>query len=510
MKRTRLLLVCLILAVAILTPATAQEPETFARFVPEGAVFYATTQNFESVWRGIERSNFWAKLTRLNLWEGVDFGWYDDFRETFAESLGFEFSTENVMAVFGKEFAVALYIEAGEEHETGAKVELIFVCRMNPADAVETMVDKLVEHAKGQGDDVVISAVEHRGAKVRSIRAKDDVPAIQLRWAISDDVLIAGIGNGPPNIEGCLDCMAGEGAPLAANKDVAKLLAMARRDRGTFLSEMYFSLGECRRVLTEYGGDEPELAPLINMLDMMSASAEAIALTTRLDRGLRIKLAMEPGAEAAELMALVSKAPPSTGTHVKYIPPDALMYFGANSMPPFAELWPHMMKQWAKFGFDERVRDVTEQIELALDLDFKTDLLDNLGTEFAFTLEGLDMDDGPFPFPKMTLLFQVKDTAKAQALIDKIVALLEGAASPEEEITVTDLVHQGAKLKTVAIARPPGIELTPTIGITENFLFISSGEDYAKATLLAGHPRQDQQHRLHQYDRGDEHRTRRR
>jgi hypothetical protein len=157
-------------------------------------------------------------------------------------------------------------------------------------------------------------------------------------------------------------------------------------------------------------------------------------------------------------------------------------------MPLLGELWPQLMKVYEQTGtgIDQIIRDQIEQIELALDIDFQKDLLDNVGTEFAVVLEGLDMQAGPFPFPKLTVLLQVKDKATAQAFIDKLVGLIEETVDPEAGLTVTEVTHQGATLKVVKVPIPEmQMELTPTIGIVENFLFISSSEAYAKATLDA-------------------------
>ena len=182
MKRMCLVFVPLVVLLVASTAAMGQEQQTFAGTMPEGAVFYATTQNFESVWKGIEQSNFWAKLTRLKIWEGVDFGWYDDFRDDFADKFGFEFSTDNVMAVFGREFAVALYVTPPEEAAAEAAgaadvenagndeedaeadeggnvtIELLCSARMNPPDAVDDIVEKLITKAREEGgDDVLIT-----------------------------------------------------------------------------------------------------------------------------------------------------------------------------------------------------------------------------------------------------------------------------------------------------------------------------------------------------------------
>ena len=485
MKRMGFVFACVLVAVAALSPVVAHGAETFAKYVPDGPLFYATTQNFEGFWRGIEDSNFWAKFGRLKIWEGVDFGWYDEFREEFAEDLGFEFSTENVMALFGKEFAAALYLDPGEDQGAGLRVEVIFVAQMNPPDAVEGMVEKLLGRAKEEGkDDVLVTSVEHQGVKVQTIKGKDDDPPIQLRWAMKEGVLVVGIGNAPPRIEACLDCMAGDGSSLAADETFDTLLGMAQQDRGTFFGECYFSFDALQKVVSRLAADRPELVPLADFLEVFSGSTGAMATTTHLDHGLRMKFAMEPGPEMDEIMALMRQAPPSAGTHIKYVPPDALLYYGANSMPPLAELWPYAMKQWAKLGVGEMIADGIEQLELALGIDFEEDLLANCGTEMAFVLEGLDVEGGAFPFPKLTILLQAKEKAKAEAFIGKVIGLLEEGVLPETEVAVTDLAHHGAALKVITITLPMvEVELTPTIGITENFLFISSGEAYAKATL---------------------------
>jgi hypothetical protein len=52
-------------------------------------------------------------------------------------------------------------------------------------------------------------------------------------------------------------------------------------------------------------------------------------------------------------------------------------------------------------------------------------------------------------------------------------------------VTVTELSHQGATLRVVHVPLPIGMTITPTIGLSENFLFVSTGEAYAKATLDA-------------------------
>jgi hypothetical protein len=484
-KRENVLLACLLVAAA-LAAWPARGAETFAGVVPGGAAFYADTQGLESVWRGIERSNFWAKFAHLKVWEGVDLGRYERFRAQFAQNLGLEFSTANLLAVLGKEFAVAFYMDAAEGDEALPRMELLVVARMNPPETVEGMLEKLVERAQAEGDgEVLITTVEHRGAQVHTLKMKRDDPPIQLRWAVHDGTLVFGIANGPPRIEACLDCMAGEGAALAADPAFAKLISQAGQEGGSFFGEAYFDLAKVNQGLAGIGEDKPLLALCKQMIGMMSGSARAMAFTAHLDRGLRIKTVTEPGDEMAEIMDVLCQAAPAAGTHIKYVPPGALMYFGGNSLPPMTSVWQAMVKRLARTGLDAQVNDAIEQIELALGVDFEADVLGNLGPELAFSLDGFDMESGPFPFPKLTVLLQVKDTAKAQALVDKIIGLIEEAAPPEMGVTVTELSHQGATLRVVHVPLPIGMTITPTIGLTENFLFVSSGEAYAKATLDA-------------------------
>jgi len=484
MSRIFLLSVCLLVLALAPVSAPAAQNETLAHVVPDGAVYYADVQNLDGFWRSIEQSNFWAKFTRLKIWDDVSFDWYEEFREEFAENLGFEFSTANVMAVFGKELALAFYVEPAKEGEAGPQIELILVARADPPEAVEDMVGKVLKSIKEHGDDdVLLTSVEHQGAKIHTVTLKDNSSPIQFRLAVKDGMLLVGVGNGVPRIEACLDCMTDAGSPLADNPEVRKLLDMARQDRGTFFGEAYFNVDKFGQVLSALVGSQPEMEPVANMLGMMGGSTKAIAATTHLDNGLRIKMVTEPGPLMNEMMPLILKAKPSRGTHVKYVRPDALFYYGANSMPPPGETWPHVMKMYSQMGIDQMVTDVVEQMELALDIDFKADLLDNIGTEMAVVVEGLDLESGPFPFPKLAILVQVKDTAKAQTLIDKLIGFIKANVPPDQELEITDLAHQGAALKVVHVPVAPGIEVAPVIGITENFLFISSGQQYAKATL---------------------------
>jgi len=486
MKRTCLMLVVLATVLAVPLVSLGQERQTFARALPEGAVFYATTQNLESVWKSVEQSNFWVRLTRLTVWDGVDFSWYDDFRSSFADEFGFEFNTQNLMAVFGREFAVALYVEPPAEEGGNTKIELLCAARMNPRDTVEDMVKKLLDRAREEGGDVLITSVDHVGTKIQTIRTEDNVPPLQLRFAMKDDVLLVGVANGVPRIEACLDCLAGKGAPLAEAEDFQRLMRQAHQDHGTLFGEMYLSFETLNRMVEDYVADNPALGPLGNMLQMMTGSTRTMAITTHLDRGLRMKFAVEPGPALEEMMALMQKAEPAAGTHAKYVRPDAIVYYGVNSMPPLGELWPQIMKMYAQMGtgIDEKIADAIEQVELALDIDFKADILDSIGPEMAVVLEGFDMEAAPFPLPKLTVLLQVKDKAKIEALIGKIVDLIETVA-PEEIVGETvDLTHQGAALKVFHVTVPfLQVELTPTVGLTENFLFVSTSEAHAKATL---------------------------
>ncbi|MBN1916768.1 MAG: DUF3352 domain-containing protein [Verrucomicrobia bacterium] len=489
MKRAFLMLMVLAAMPAASFAAASQEPKTFAGSVPEGAVFYATTQNLESVWAGIERSNFWAKLTRLKIWEGADFGWYDDFRHDFADKLGFEFNTQSFMAVFGREIAVALYVEPPADAGGNTRIELLCAARMNPRDTVEDMVQKLLDRAKTHGaDNVLVTSVDYRGAKVQTLKTKDNEPPLQLRFAMQGDVLFVGIANGVPRIEACLDCLAGEGTPIAGADEFKHLMAQARQAHGAFFSEMYLSLDALQRMVEMETADNAALSPLGQALQMMSGSIHAVAVTTHLDRGLRMKFAFEPGPAMEEMMALLQKTEPRAGAHAKYVSPDAIFYYGANNMPPLAEQWPLSMKQYEQMGMglDERIARVIEQVELALEIDFKADVLDNVGPEMAVVLEGFDLEAAPFPFPKLTVLLQVKDKAKTEALIGKAVKLLETVSTEDRVPEVTDLTHQGATLKVLRVPVPMfQITLTPAVGVTESFLFVSSGEPYAKATLDA-------------------------
>ena len=489
MKRTCLMLTVLAGLLVVPLVAAGQEPQTFARYVPEGAVFYATTQNAEAFWTKIEQSNFWVRFTQLKVWEGVDFAWYDDFRREFADKFGFAFDTKNLMAVLGREFAVALYVEPPADPASNARIELLCAARMNPRDAVEGMVEKLLDRAKTEGaENVLLTSVEHRGTKIQSVKTKDNVPPLELRFAMEGDVLLVGIANGVPRIEACLDCLAGEGTPLAGAKDFQRLMQLAHQDHGTFLGEMYVSFEALHQMVEAHVTENPALDPLGNMLKMLTGSARTMAVTTHLDRGLRIKFVAEPGPAIEEMMALWGKAEPAAATHAKYVRPDAIIYYGINSMPPLGELWPQIMNMYAQMGLgiDEKIAQAIEKVETTLDIDFKADVLDIIGPEMAFVLEGLDMEAAPFPFPKLTVLLQVKDKAKAEALIGKIVDLVETAAPEEIVSEVTDLTHEGAALKVFHVSVPMlQINLTPTIGISENFLVISTSEAYAKATLDA-------------------------
>ena len=108
MKKTIFILAALLI-LSLPAQAAVTIQETLAKAVPEDAILFGTHQDLQTLWKNISSSNAWQKIQGFNVWDELGVGSdLSEFKVKFNEKVGLELSEENIMALFGKEVAVAL------------------------------------------------------------------------------------------------------------------------------------------------------------------------------------------------------------------------------------------------------------------------------------------------------------------------------------------------------------------------------------------------------------------
>ena len=141
-----MLAVLMLLGQAAYAAVTIQD--TLARAVPENAIIFATIEDFQGIWGGISSSNAWKKIKALKIWREMQVGSsFDQFRTEFKQNLGFDFSKENILALMGRELALAVTGDA----ET-MQFNLVIIARPGDPVKAKELVKTFTETINAAGE----------------------------------------------------------------------------------------------------------------------------------------------------------------------------------------------------------------------------------------------------------------------------------------------------------------------------------------------------------------------
>jgi len=483
MKRTVTLIVGVVLAACatVLAPRVSLAQESLARLVPQDAVFFKHSADIEKLWANVSASNFWKQLMSLKVWDdtGARAG-IQEFAQEFLEEMGFELSTENIMSLFGKELALAVCVEPGE----APKIRAYLFCRGNPKSTAEKIVEKGWGNIKEELEEAESKESVHKGTKITSIKSAE--APVEVEFGFIDDVFAFAIGNTSPQLQKIVDLAGGTGTSLAENANFKKIVAATKMTAGRYAGCMYADLQKLGEILAAI--DESQFPfPMQAMVGAMKQSLSmpiVVGGTGYLDRGLVMKTVSFPvGDVSNKLIDLSLKTIPAAGVNIKYIPENAIAYAAANNTPDWEVMWPLLLEQWEKQGAMPGMNMIFGHIETALGIKIADDVVPWLGKEFAVLLTDIDTKPG-FPYPQFALMLKVKDKTKAGTFVDKLGSVIK-EFSEEKGFKFEKSDYEGNLLNSVTIALPMPLPLTftPSYGIVDDFVVISSSSELLKRMI---------------------------
>jgi len=485
MKRTICAIVMLLLFSSPLWGATTIQ-DTLAKNVPEDAVFFVTYQDLASLWKGISSSNTWKRVKNLKVWEEADLtSGFNEFKAEFAKNIGFEFNEENLMALLGKEFAIAGFADP----ET-MQFQVMILAKTADKAKVGEMIKIITAKAKEEaGEAIEIIEKKHGGATICSIGPKEQPAPINVRYTLDGDLFAIGVGNVVPDLEKVVDLAAGKGKSLAANARFRKIMDSAAKGQGTFSKAVFFDMAKTMSIIKMIPIADPGAQMMLTTLDQSLGQIDVIAATARMQNGVRGRIVTYPNmAKANELTKLQLSVQPAPSRHGKYIPKDSLIYVGANNGPQMSKIWPLLMQEFEKQQAGAMIKEIITSIETSLEINIEKDVISWIGNEIGFVLSGIDVTSMPFPFPKLAVIAKVTDKNKPEALFKKIIDLAN-ANMPEEsgfKLEVTKSLHKGAQISTIEIPIPMmGAVLKPGYAIANDFLFVALDTSLIKSMIEA-------------------------
>jgi hypothetical protein len=467
---------------AVLPQRMACAQETFARLIPQDALYFKTNVEFEKVWASVVNSNFWKRVTTLRVWDDTQArAGLEDFPNEFQENVGVALNTVNIMSLLGKETAAAVCVDPGET----PKIRGYLLCRSNPKPLAEQLIQKLFDAIKKDaGENVEFKDSVYKGTKISSIKPKEG--PLEVEYGFIGDVFAVGIGNTPPRLQTIVDLAGGMGQPLADLPNFKKTVESSKMTAGRYTGSFYLDLQKIGQILAAIDLSSLPM-PAQAMFGGMKQSFSVpmvIGGTGYVDRGLAMRLITLPAGEVLDkLVQLSFAAGPAPGSTIGYVPESALAYVAANNVPDWEVMWPLLLEQWERQGVTQQMNMVFQQIETFLGIKIGEDVIPWLGNEFAVLFADIDTKPG-FPYPKFALMLKIKDKGKATAFLEKLTSVLK-EFSEETGFKFEKSLYNNYGLSSLAVTIPVPLPmmLTPSYGVVDDFLIVASSTDLIKQMI---------------------------
>jgi len=491
MKRV-IIVLAVLMAVSGVARAAVTIQDTLIKAVPEDAVVCATLGDIQAVWKSVSSSNAWQKIKGLKVWENADFSpGLEEFKAEFKENMGFDLSADNIMALIGKELTLAL---SGDPQTM--QFNLIVMARPGDLIKAKGIVENFTKKVNDAGEDFSFKESKYSGASLWSLTPKEAeaMMPIQARYGFAKETFVFGIGMGKVDLEKIVDLLDGKGKSITAGSKFSKIMGHATAGQGSFSNAFFIDVAKLKELVKTIPVADPDAQTFIKAIENAMGQTDVMAGTIQISKGVKAKFASILTDTAVNKLAATLKTDPGlqvSGQHLKYVPKDAIVYFGGKIPGGATQQWNLFKQQMTEMGSDQMITEIINQIETNLEISFEQDVLSWIGDEITFVFAGMDTTK-PFPFPKISVLAQVKDAAKPQALIDKLVAMANAAMTenmPEESGFKLELKKEtvaGSSINTIELPMPQmGLIFQPGYSFVDKSLAIALDTDLIKEMIQA-------------------------
>ncbi|MCK5548075.1 MAG: DUF3352 domain-containing protein, partial [Thermoplasmata archaeon] len=267
--------------------------------------------------------------------------------------------------------------------------------------------------------------------------------------------------------------------------DTMKLAAFSE---GRLYASFFLDLKGLMTLLETMSALGVDVRSVVTGLEETKPVWRRVGATLNVGRGVMMRVATVFDREEADaLVRLELETRPRAGRNISMIPADALFYVGLNSNPDLVKAWELQGAQFERgSGWAALRSEIIDEIEKTLEVSITEDVIPFVGREIALVVTDIDTSPG-FPYPKLSLMIEVKDRAKAEVFMEKLVgALEERTKTGALKLEFISRNYRGKKIWMAKLPLPlpiPGFALTPGYAFVDDFLVLSLSADELKKMI---------------------------
>jgi hypothetical protein len=465
--RAMVMMVVAAVTLAVCGPAAATQ--SFDNLLPDDTVFVLSVRNMPELLTKVKETSGYKIFEKLNLLERLappdKYAEIQQFYGTFIEPLG---------GICSGEVAVAATSLEGFGDN---KPPIAFLIDVSQGEAAldeflnGTVLPLLAE--KG----IQAETQEIAGVKVTRINPAAGAEGPPIFYAIKDGLLVAAFR------DDVLDEILANTGPGVARAMLPSNThyASARKVLGQTDVMLYVNLAPILakvRAEKEAEGNARDWAGLA-MLGFDKLQNVAFGMSLGPDGGtstVRLTTSGEPG---GWLGTFVDVNQPFES--LKYVPAEAGLYYAVN-MGDLATVYTKLVEALESFGgeggdFDaEEFEGGVAKIEAVLGMKLDEDVLAGFGGEIALMAKVPEA----IGVPPAALLIEVKDEAKVEAFVARVIELITGLGGDQVRTTTSE--YQGTQIVTVLLPAP----VAPAVAIVGGeFLVVGTSTEAVKAVVDA-------------------------
>ncbi len=447
-----------------LTQVTPSVPsETLATVVPQDAVAYIGIYDIKNHWKLFQKSNTWKEISSLQLWNDIDLkAAWDNFNQEFKNQVGIELNESNIMELFGRQFAIAMFMK----NDRQAQPSIMVLAQVGTKTRILSGLVSLTQQA-----DSPYETTEYNGVKIYSVAPTPETPTA-MAYALAGDTLIIEIGQATKNINAVIDMVKSDSSKgaLSENHTFKEVTDAAN---GPYFQELYVNSAELLAKLDQT--ELPEALQDETVRNSLRTSLKTISVlggAAKLDNGLYSRLLVVPNYDTDnEQLRQLWAASPEKSKAMRLVPKDSILFNSSQSLD-IPALWNVWQEGIITQDVDQAnaIMSGVNALETTLDISLKNDVFPVLGSEVAYVLSDLSIE-GFLPIPKAGIVVSVKDAAKADALMRKIIDAVNNYYGSADPNAMPVLAVETASFMDVPIVQAK-ITTLPVAGLTPSYMII--------------------------------------
>ncbi|MBN1869691.1 MAG: DUF3352 domain-containing protein [Candidatus Omnitrophica bacterium] len=490
MKKLIIILVCigLVAVGAAIFLHVQKKGVSFEAVLPEGAFIYLRLDDVEKSMKQISSMPLWKAVSGINFDALADKNVISAQQKSAIDLVKTTLSqvSSNPMAkkLFGREIALAVY---PIEKDMNALVEEIKMFRPQVIEEILSgvflvaRVDPDVQLAEflsrsfsQYGANVSEGQVEYEGEIIRTITLSNI--GVKFSFVRLKDVLVFGMGEKAAQTS--IDVFKGKEPSLARSPQFGDAMATIQKPLSSL---MYFDFktflalikGQVKTLasLGKAKDQDPEAQKQWEDILARMSGIKTFVFSSRFDPVMEFDahLFLDPGKLDPEYAALYT-CPSQENETINFVPKDVLGYQWSNCFD-LGYYWKELKKEAAKTA-DQASR--INEWGTNMGINIEQDILPAFGDEIGGFISDITVG-GLFPIPKLLFFLEVKNKAKAEALLKRLKDLPMAMLQDEN--------YNGVDIKYLEL--PFGADVQPGYCFLENYLLVATARQLLKDSVNA-------------------------